>query len=249
VSEISQTADRGLQTLLELAAHDGLTVVELAERLGSSRGVAQRLGATLRARSMVIQDDDGRYFLGPGLIALAEKVPHVLASVSEPELAELSHALGETVVVSVRHGDDARVVASRPGGSGPLRVEYAPGYSHPLATGASGLAILAHEDPLTRERLLSDGEKQLAAIREQGYVLSEGQLRQQMAGLSCPIFTSQGTLVGSIAVIVPASRASALQDMRTALLDAAQRIGQHAELCELSPDELAAALGSEGTLA
>jgi DNA-binding IclR family transcriptional regulator len=248
VSEISQTADKGLRILLELAARDGLTVNELAERLGSSRGVAQRLGATLRARSMVIQDDGGRYFLGPGLIALAEKVPHVLASVSEPELAELSHALGETVVVSVRHGDDARVVASRTGGAGPLRVEYAPGYSHPLTTGASGLAILAHEDPSTRERLLPDGEEQLAAIREQGYVLSEGQLRQQMAGLSCPII-SQGTLVGSIAVVVPASRASALQDMRTALLDVAQRIGQHAELCELRPDELAAALGSEGTLA
>lgn len=229
MSEVSQTADHCLQVLLQLEDCDGLTLSELSNRLGVSGGATERLVMTLRSRAMVIRDESGRFFLGPGLIAIADRVPHVLASAAEPELLHLSQTFRETVVLSVRSGDDARVITSRIGSNGPLRVEYEAGYAHALSTGASGLAILAHLDLHTRERLFPGGEERLAEIRAQGYVLSEGQIRQQMTGLAAPII-ADGHVVGSMAIIVPSTRAASLKHVAEPLLASARTIGAHPAL-------------------
>src|SRR5262245_63155918 len=66
--ETSQTLDRGIRVLRELAeAHGGLTVTELAARLGVNRTVMYRLLATLEHHSLVRRDADSRVRLGLGV--------------------------------------------------------------------------------------------------------------------------------------------------------------------------------------
>jgi len=65
--ETSQTLDRGIRVLRELAeTPSGLSVTELAGRLQVNRTVMYRLLATLEQHALVRRDADGRARLGLG---------------------------------------------------------------------------------------------------------------------------------------------------------------------------------------
>lgn len=71
--ETAQTLDRGLQVLQllgEPGAQGGLTVTELAERLGVGRTVVYRLVSTLARREFVTRSADGRVRLGLAMTRL-----------------------------------------------------------------------------------------------------------------------------------------------------------------------------------
>src|SRR5512146_2228268 len=88
--ETSQTLDRGLSVLELLAANpDGLTAVELAERLSTARAVVYRLVRTLEAHDLVAAAG-ARYYLGFGLADLARQLQPRLQSVVLPLLRRLS---------------------------------------------------------------------------------------------------------------------------------------------------------------
>ena len=71
----SQTLDRGLRLLKVLAQEpNGLTVTELASRLGIHRTNVYRLLATLAQHRLVWRDRAGRYLLGTGVMELARGV-------------------------------------------------------------------------------------------------------------------------------------------------------------------------------
>ncbi|HEU5356391.1 MAG TPA: helix-turn-helix domain-containing protein, partial [Actinocrinis sp.] len=77
--ETSQTLDRGLRALEELAdAPTGLTVTELADHLGVNRTIVYRLLATLELHGLARRDAAGRARLGIGVLALARRVQPLL---------------------------------------------------------------------------------------------------------------------------------------------------------------------------
>lgn len=222
--EIAQTADYALRVLLELERRDGQSINALAELLGVSRSATQRILTTLRDRALVLRDHGGKYFLGPGLIALGQHIPHDLTIAGGPLLRELSETTGETIVLSAPMGDVAVVVASSPGTSGPLRIDYQTGFRQPLTTGASGLAILAFSDPDTRPPLASEVAEKLNIIRQRGYAETTGEIRPDMAGVAVPVFAGD-ELMGSLALIAPAGRYAGGDQYLSRLQAVARRIG------------------------
>lgn len=218
--EIAQTADHALRVLDCIAAHGHRTIAQLIEDLGLSRSAAQRVLASLHRRALVTKAPQGGYVLGPALIRLAQHLPHPLAAAGAAEINRLGRRTGETVVLAVPSGDEAVVVASNPGRTRQLRVEYEAGFRHELASGASGIAILAflaaenHGVPMGPEL-----ETRLDQVRRAGIARTEGQLRDHMIGLAAPILHGDQVL-GSIAIIAPSLRAETIEtytdDLRAA---------------------------------
>lgn len=144
--ETAQTLDRGLQLLQVLGspgAQGGLTVTELAERLGVGRTVVYRLVSTLAGRDFVTRSADGRVRLGLAMTRLALAVRPVVIELARPVLRQLAEERGATAHLTVAEGGDALAVLVVEPSWTDFHVAYRVGSRHPLDQGAAGRAILA----------------------------------------------------------------------------------------------------------
>lgn len=163
--ETAQTLDRGLQ-ILELlggpAGHGGLTISDLAARLGVGRAVVYRLVATLVARDFVTRSPDGRVRLGIGLTRLSVAVRPMLVEAARPILRELADTAGATAHLTLVEGSEAvALVVVEPSWTD-FHVAYRVGTRHALTQGAAGRAVLAGRRGLD-ETVLTHGELQSGA--------------------------------------------------------------------------------------
>ena len=71
-------------------------------------------------------------------------------------------------------------------------------------------------------------EDELAAIREQGYATSNGEIFMEVAGMAAPVFDHEGDVCGSIAIAGPIQRFTKdrRQEMLDKLLAATRRLSQ-----------------------
>lgn len=143
-AETSQTLDRGLRVLKLLADTDhGLTVTELAARLGVNRTVVYRLLATLEQHSLVRRDLGGRARVGLGVLGLAHQVHPLLREAALPALRSLAEDIGATAHLTLVDGKEALAVAVVEPTWTDYHVAYRTGFRHSLDRGAAGRAILA----------------------------------------------------------------------------------------------------------
>lgn len=143
-AETSQTLDRGVQVLKLLADSErGLTVTELAGRLGVNRTVVYRLLATLEQHGLVRRDIGGRARVGLGVLRLAHRVHPLLREAALPALRSLAEDLGATAHLTLVDGNDALVVAVVEPSWTDFHVAYRTGLRHQLDENAAGRAILA----------------------------------------------------------------------------------------------------------
>jgi DNA-binding IclR family transcriptional regulator len=143
-AETSQTLDRGLRVLKLLADTDhGLTVTELAAKLGVNRTVVYRLLATLEQHSLVRRDLGGRARVGLGVLGLAHQVHPLLREAALPALRALAEDIGATAHLTLVDGTEALAVAVVEPTWTDYHVAYRTGFRHPLDRGAAGRAILA----------------------------------------------------------------------------------------------------------
>jgi DNA-binding IclR family transcriptional regulator len=143
-AETSQTLDRGLRVLKLLADTDhGLTVTELAAKLGVNRTVVYRLLATLEQHSLVRRDLGGRARVGLGVLGLAHQVHPLLREAALPALRSLADDIGATAHLTLVDGTEALAVAVVEPTWTDYHVAYRTGFRHPLDRGAAGRAILA----------------------------------------------------------------------------------------------------------
>jgi DNA-binding IclR family transcriptional regulator len=163
-AETSQTLDRGLRVLKLLADTDhGLTVTELASRLGVNRTVVYRLLATLEQHSLVRRDLGGRARVGLGVLGLAHQVHPLLREAALPALRSLAEDIGATAHLTLVDGSEALAVAVVEPTWTDYHVAYRTGFRHPLERGAAGRAILAGRglrpspDGIGWERIADDG--------------------------------------------------------------------------------------------
>ena len=104
-AETSQTLDRGLRVLKLLADTDhGLTVTELAAKLGVNRTVVYRLLATLEQHALVRRDLGGRARVGLGVLRLAHQVHPLLREAALPALRSLAEDIGATAHLTLVDG-------------------------------------------------------------------------------------------------------------------------------------------------
>lgn len=152
-------------------ASSGLTVTELATRLGVNRTVIYRLLTTLEAHGLV-RRDNGRARLGLGILQLSRRVQPLLRDAATPLLRRLAEEIGATAHLSVADGREALAVAVVEPSWTDYHVAYRVGSRHPLERGAAGRAILAVRSsyPL-----------------EPPYVVTEGELQPGAHGIAAPV--------------------------------------------------------------
>jgi len=231
-AETSQTLDRGLRVLKLLADTDhGLTVTELAAKLGVNRTVVYRLLATLEQHSLVRRDLGGRARVGLGVLGLAHQVHPLLREAALPALRSLAEDIGATAHLTLVDGTEALAVAVVEPTWTDYHVAYRTGFRHPLDRGAAGRAILAGRgmqpaaDGVTWERVSEDeyaeiarfasrtataGEPADPADRPLGasgaphpirYVITSGELESGASGAAAPLVGVPG-IEGSVGVVM-----------------------------------------------
>ncbi len=132
----------------------GLSLGQIAERVGLARSTVQRIVAALEAEKLVMAaSPNGRVRLGPTILRLAASVRTDFAAFARPFIVRLSHELRETVdLSSVRK--DHLVFIDQVIGPQRLRTVSAVGDSFPLYCTANGKAYLSMLDDLGVERLI-----------------------------------------------------------------------------------------------
>ena len=188
--ESSQTLDRGirvLETLAEGGESTGLTITELAARLGVGRPVVYRLVTTLEEHHLVSRATDGRVRLALGISRLASAVTPIVRSEARPVLRELADAVGATAHLTIAEGDEALALVVVEPSWTDVHVAYRSGARHALDQGAAGRAILA------------------GRVGETGVVGTDGELQAGAHGLALSLSNraepSPGGVEASVGVV------------------------------------------------
>lgn len=211
-----------------------LGVTELAERLALSKAVVHRTLISLKASDLVHDDGDGRYTLGPAVLALGTSYLRNLdiRDMSRHLLRRLCDETNETATLSVRRGA-TRVYVDQVNPIRDIKMTVEIGSSAPLHAGASSKALLAHLEEeevdsilsgvlhkLTKRTIVEPKEmrRELALVREQGFAVSLGERQEGGGSVASPILNDEGRPLGVIAVCAPTARIKAEMDAIAPLL-------------------------------
>ena len=192
------------------------TASTLAAHVGMSRAAARRFLVTLRHAGYAA--GDGRQFwLTPKVLTLGQTylAADRLVQTVQPSLEHLSARLSESTTFGVLDGDEVVYLAKA---HAPRLVSTSIGVGTrlPVQCAAAGWAILSTFDPPGLDAWLAGhalkrytaqtvtGVRAFrAAIRRaarQGFVLLENQYEIGLRGISVPLHSSQGEVVGAISV-------------------------------------------------
>jgi DNA-binding IclR family transcriptional regulator len=215
-----QTLKRGLEILDHLGDQEnGARPTDIARQFNLNLNTAGRLLATLEASGYASRGSDGRYSIGPGLIATAIKKVNLveLGKAARPILERLRDRTLETVFVVTRLGHSL-IIVDCVEGSHDLRVVLRPGMVAPLFPATTGYVLTADlpaaeavalsellEDP---KRLVTEAEVKRARkeLDNQGYLVRHAAITS--AG-TCTIATPvhrNGRLVASLGIAGPSDR-------------------------------------------
>lgn len=217
--QVIERAARILRTLADYP-EDGLSLSQIADRVGLARSTVHRLVSALEAEAFVVAaSPNGRVKLGPGLASLAVSAAPDLARAIHPFLARLSREINETVDLGVLQHDHVlfidQVAAPRR-----LRAVSAVGAAFPAHCPANGKALLstlsdAQLAQLLPEQLealtpntITDRGELLAAldrVRLGGIAYDREEHTIGICGLGC-VVRDGGGRVASISVPLPAQR-------------------------------------------
>jgi DNA-binding IclR family transcriptional regulator len=133
---------------------DGLSLGQIAQRVGLARSTVQRIVDALSEEHFLIAASPTTGVrLGPALIRLAASARVEFDQITRPLLADLSQKVGETVDLSVLKGT-AAVFTDQVQGAHRLRAVSAVGETFPLHCSANGKALLSMLDEQKLEKLL-----------------------------------------------------------------------------------------------
>ena len=217
-----QTVNKAL-SVLELFKPDveWLGVREISRTLSLNSATVHNILRTLSHSGFVEQDENTKkYRLGLKVVQLAgAKLAQMdLVSSSADHMKQLKDVTNETITLSVLHEGQLLYLAKLES-SEPVRVASHVGGSAPLHCSANGKAILAYlPDPPSilpprlhryTDRTVVDPSElklELDAIRQQGFALDVGGYLEDVNAVGAPIFAETRGVIGSIAVVGPASR-------------------------------------------
>jgi DNA-binding IclR family transcriptional regulator len=131
---------------------DGLSLGEIAKRIGLPRSTVQRIVAALgRERLLMSASLQARVRLGPALVALGAAADVGTERIARPIMQELSDLADETVDLSILKAESA-VFVEQIQGTQRLVAVSAVGKAFPLHCTANGKALLALLAPDRQER-------------------------------------------------------------------------------------------------
>jgi DNA-binding IclR family transcriptional regulator len=151
-----QVIERAAAMLRALASDpEGLTLVELASRVGLPRSTAHRIVRALSHEDFVLTSPSGRLRIGPALIGLAVSSRLDLRHEVSPFLERLSHEVHETVDLAVLEGREVLFIDQHTSRRA-LRIVAEVGSRFPLHSTANGKALLAALAPEKAAELLPE---------------------------------------------------------------------------------------------
>jgi DNA-binding IclR family transcriptional regulator len=214
--------ERGLRLLIAIAENGEICVDEVAAELRMPVSTAYRYVRSLRELELV-EERNGRYMPGWRLLELSgQHLTHTrLAEVGGSVLRELTEAVSETAVLSVRVGMQAmclRQVES----PHPIRYAFRINQLLPLHAGAGQRVLLAFAPPPVIQRVLESPlprytgnthgrdhlVRDLEHIRSTGAAVSHGELNAGAVAVAAPVF-SGGEIVCALTVAGPEARCGA----------------------------------------
>lgn len=201
-----------------------LSLNEVVAATGLPKTTAFRLLSALVEHDFISLDpENGKYSLGFALLRLGEirRGQTNAHRTVLPIMQEIREALNETVVFSIRVGEE-RVHVDALESRELLRRTAVIGGRAPLHAGASSKALLAGmadvdiQEYLNRiDRVASKGSpsantddlwREIAQIRKLGYAESRGEVRPGGGALAAPLWDFKGSCVGAIDVLTPNDR-------------------------------------------
>ena len=192
------SVDHALRIATMLQLQGSLTVAEVAERLGVARSTAHRLLQMLVYRDFAVQDERRAYHPGPvlALAAHSRSATSQLRAAALPHLSWLVETIGESANLAIRTGDTTRFIASVECAQA-LRVGSREGMVFPAAETTAGLLLLAEQ---------ASGDRELARIRRQGFVVNQGRSEKGVVAVGVPVRDPAGTAVAGLSVSMPSVR-------------------------------------------
>ncbi|WP_099023805.1 IclR family transcriptional regulator [Mycolicibacterium palauense] len=178
----SQTLARGLIALQAVAGTpDGLTVQQVADKIGVHRTIAYRLLSTLAQFRFLAKAEDGRYRPASALATLGASFDNNLRGTCLPRLRALADELSTTVSLLVAEGDQQVAIAVIVPTQLSYQLSFHEGSRYPLDRGAAGIALLASMPPRPDERDL------VTLTRERGWVITHGEVEPNTYGLAVAV--------------------------------------------------------------
>lgn len=186
-----RSSERLLGILHALGNSPAISLTEIAAIVGLPKSTTLRFLGALEPDGWIINDEAGRYRLGPSVLAIASQyIAHdsLVVAASRP-MRELRDELKETISLS-RAAGGIRVCVREVPSLEPLRLVLGVGQTGPLHAGASGLLLLAYTSRERRQRVYEQGlapytsrtivdperlEAEVKCIRARGWAISHGQ--------------------------------------------------------------------------
>lgn len=216
----NSTADRAIEILLLFDDRTtSLTAADVAASLTMSRSTTYRYLQSLLAAGFLEEEGVGRFQLGPQILRLARvaRQGFGLSEVAAPVLRGLAAKTGEDVLLTRLSGTLVACIEREPGVH-LVRLSYERGHLLPVHAGASALVVLAFagEDDIDRilaeaaplerftEATLTDPDlirRELEAIRERRYVVTEGEVDPGVRGIAAPVFWPNGRIAAGVSVV------------------------------------------------
>ncbi|WP_217552911.1 IclR family transcriptional regulator [Streptomyces sp. GbtcB6] len=216
------SVDHALRAAAMLQLEGGLTVSQIAERLGVARSTAHRLLAMLVYRDFAVQDEDRIYRAGPVLELAAHSQSQVsrLRAVALPHLRRLVEVVEETANLVIRTGDSVRFIASVECAR-VLRVGSREGMVFPAHRTTGGLLLLAdlpeeqlaevyaeerYRDRPTERPDLAGLRRELARVRRGGFAVNRERSERGLVAVGVPVRGADGRVVAGVSVSLPSVR-------------------------------------------
>ena len=242
--------ERALEVLDVLASSpEGLSVSEVARRIGVNASSASRLLGTLERGDVVQREASGRYRLGLHLVALADGVLARLdvRELARPLLRRLAAATGESATLSVPAGSEAITVDFVPSEASVVSMARLgrPSSAHATSVGKVMLAYGSREPAtgrafehleLTRFTAATIVDPsalaaEVAEVAARGWAQAVGERDPDLSGVAVPVFGRSSELAAILGVQGPVPRLSGsrleevLEPLRRAADDLARALG------------------------
>ncbi|MBU6301340.1 MAG: IclR family transcriptional regulator [Verrucomicrobia bacterium] len=218
--------DRALAVLRCLSgASAGLTISEIAERLGLTVNFVYRVTQSLLVHGYVVRDAEKRFSVGGQLLALCQPVVDdvPLTEAALPPMRWLSEQTGEAAHLGIISGFEG-IVLERVIGRALIKFYVERGTRFPLHTSGPGKVMLAFMPETERAPILAgmkferfhpwtisnrkDFLQCLAGVREQGWAADLGEHLEGHNCLGAPILDADGNAMAALWISGPSQRLS-----------------------------------------
>jgi IclR family transcriptional regulator, acetate operon repressor len=246
-----QAIDRGLVVLTVIAAADGMTLSDLAQRVGLAPSTAHRILASLSAHRFVQHDEErGLWLIGVGAfeVGTAFLRNRRLAGIGRVVMHTLMERSGETVNLGIEDSGEV-VFISQVESHRALRAFFRAGSRAAIHASGVGKALLAHlPEAHVRDILHKRGLKKftehtlvvpadlfgaLKEVRARGWAVDDEERTPGMRCVAAPIFNEYGEAIAGVSVSGPTVRITP------------ERIGEFGPLVKRAAAEITTSIGGQ----